>query len=68
MTRPSAKQTAYACTQLNIFMENMSTPQVQDVFSISQAWGEIEIFELFSDKLNHTSRDVGHESNDTTSS
>lgn len=68
MTRPSAKQKAYASTQLDIFMENMSTPQVQDVFSISQAWGEIEIFEFFSDKLNHRSRDVGHESNETTSS
>eukprot|EP00963_Diacronema_lutheri_P013813 scaffold2746_cov394-Pavlova_lutheri.AAC.1 len=66
MTRPSAKQKADASTQLDIFMQNMSTPQVQDVLSISQAWGEIEIFEYFSDKLNDRSGDAADEPTDRT--
>ena len=45
MTRPFAKQKANASTQLDIFMQNMSTSQGRDVLSISLAWGESETFE-----------------------
>lgn len=55
MTRPSRQQKEDATCQLDIFIRYMSPPQVRDVLSISQSWGEMDIFEYFSDRLSERS-------------
>lgn len=68
MTRPSVKQKADASAQLEIFIRNMIPAQARDVFSISQAWGEIEIFEYISEKSSERSASGTEYSNDRASS